>query len=174
MGRVFFLEEPRNFFLKKSFLHFHRFVVTYPYLKLEPEVFPQKREKRRKFKLVPSSEKPFTLEFKFSQGELLSCQNSWFNSSMCIDVDKSFPKPSSLHIFDTSLKNTDWMFRIVEYNISTLKMRWRSIFEGLYLVFAIASEAMQRSCPQENTKMFRESTTNWLKSLSESSPIIRH
>ena len=48
-----------------SFLHFYRIVITKPYLKLELKVFPQKGEKKRKFKLVPPSEKPFTREFKF-------------------------------------------------------------------------------------------------------------
>ena len=54
-----------KFFSQMSFVHFYRIVITKPYLKLELKVFPQKREKRRKFKLVPPSENPFTLEFTF-------------------------------------------------------------------------------------------------------------
>ena len=36
-------------FSQMSFLHFYRIVITKPYLKLELNVFPQKREKKRKF-----------------------------------------------------------------------------------------------------------------------------
>ena len=37
-----------------SFLHFYRIVITKPYLKLELNVFPQKREKKAKILISPT------------------------------------------------------------------------------------------------------------------------
>ena len=48
-----------KFFSQMSFLHFYRIVITKPYLKLELNVFPQKREKKAKILISPTFWKAF-------------------------------------------------------------------------------------------------------------------